>query len=94
MELITVVAVPIFPPLQRSSPVLVGDEGSCQLDVMGGLRLELAHCGLTLLDHVEKHLRQLRILVQVHQVGQTVVHFKRHSCFLMTEFDSFVLRLL
>lgn len=66
-------------------PVLVSDEGPCQLDVMAGLRLELAHCGLTLFDHVEKHLRQLRILIQVHQVRKTIVHFERHTCFLTTQ---------
>lgn len=66
-------------------PVLVSDEGSCQLDIVPRLRLELAHCGSTLFDHVEKHLRQLRILVQIHQVRKTIVHFECHTCFLKTK---------
>lgn len=63
-------------------PVLVSYEGSCKLDVVCGPRLEFAHCGLTLFDHVKKHLRQLGILIQIDQVGKTVVHFECHTYFL------------
>lgn len=65
-------------------PVLVPDESSAQLDVVAGAAPELAHGGPALSDHVQKHLRQLRILVQVDQVGKTVVHFEGHPCFLKT----------
>jgi len=61
------------------SPVLVADERPRQLDVVGGLGLELAHTGLALPDHVEQHLRQLGVLVQVDQVGQPVVHLERQA---------------
>ena len=84
MLLIQLNQLPLFsqPDSDHFSPVLVGDEGSIQLNVSAGVGLELAHRGFTLFDHVEKHLRQLRILVQVHQVGKTIVHFERHACFL------------
>ena len=59
-----------------SSPVAVANESPRQLDVVGGLRLELPHQGAALPDHVEQHLRQLGVLVQVHQVGQAVVHLE------------------
>lgn len=65
-------------------PVLVPNESSGQLDVMAGAAPELAHGGPALSDHVQKHLRQLRILVQVDQVRKTVVHFEGHPCFLKT----------
>lgn len=65
-------------------PVLVPNESSGQLDVVAGAAPELAHGGPALSDHVQEHLRQLRILVQVDQVGKTVVHFEGHPCFLKT----------
>lgn len=65
--------------------MLVSNEGSSELDVVGGAWFELAYCGSALLDHVEKHLGQLRVLVQVHQVGETVVHFERNACFLIRQ---------
>lgn len=65
-------------------PVLVPNEGSGQLDVMAGAAPQLAHGGAALSDHVQKHLRQLRILVQVDQVRKTVVHFEGHPSFLKT----------
>lgn len=65
-------------------PVLVPNESSGQLDVVAGAAPELAHGGPALSDHVQEHLRQLRIFVQVDQVGKTVVHFEGHPCFLKT----------
>lgn len=62
--------------------MLVPNESSCQLDIMAGVAPELAHSSSALFDHVQKHLRQLRILVQVHQVRKTIVHFEGHPCFL------------
>lgn len=62
--------------------MLVPNESSRQLDIMAGVAPELAHSGSALFDHVQKHLRQLRILVQVDQVGKTIVHFEGHACFL------------
>lgn len=62
----------------------ITDEGSCQLDVVVRITLELADCCSTLFDHVEKHLRQLRVLIQVHQVRKTIVHFECHTYFLKT----------
>lgn len=62
--------------------MLVPNESSCQLDIMAGVVPELAHSGSALFDHVQKHLRQLRILVQVDQVRKTIVHFEGHPCFL------------
>lgn len=35
--------------------MLVSDQGSGELDVVAALRFELAHCRLTLFDHVEEH---------------------------------------
>lgn len=67
----------------RLLPVLVSDEGSSELNIMAGVRSEFAHCGLSLFNHVQKHFGQLRILIQVHQVGKTVVHFESHACFLI-----------
>lgn len=63
-------------------PMLVTNESTRQLDVMAGVALQLAHSCPALFDHVQKHLRQLRILVQVDQVRKTVVHFECHPCFL------------
>lgn len=65
-----------------SLPVLVPDEGAGQLDVVAGLTLEFAHRCPALFDHVEEHLRELGVLVQVHQVGKAIVHFERHTHFL------------
>lgn len=65
-----------------SVPVLVSDEGACQLDVVAGVTLEFAHRRSPLLDHVEEHLWQLRILIQVHQVRKAIVHFECHARFL------------
>lgn len=62
--------------------MLVPNESSRQLDIMAGVAPELAHSGSALFDHVQKHLRQLRILVQVDQVRKTIVHFEGHPCFL------------
>lgn len=62
--------------------MLVPNERSCQLDIMAGVGPELAHGGSALLDHVQKHLGQLRILVQIDQVRKTIVHFESHPCFL------------
>lgn len=62
--------------------MLVPNESSCQLDIMAGVIPELAHSGSALFDHVQKHLRQLRILIQVNQVRKTIVHFEGHPCFL------------
>lgn len=45
--------------------MLVSNESSSQLDIMTGATPELAHGGSALFDHVQKHLGQLRILVQV-----------------------------
>ena len=59
--------------------MLVGDERPRQLDVVGGLRFEFAHPGLALPDHVEQHLGQLGVLVEVHQVGQAVIHLERQA---------------
>lgn len=78
------------PSEELVSPVLVSNEGSSQLDIMAGVGLELAHRGATLFDHVEKHLRQLRVLVQIHQVGKTVVHFEGHSSFLITQTKNYL----
>lgn len=55
--------------------MLVTNESSCQLDIMAGVALQLAHSCPALFDHVEKHLRQLRVLIQVDQVRETIVHF-------------------
>lgn len=55
--------------------MLVSNESSCQLDIMAGVALQLAHSCSALFDHVEKHLRQLGVLIQVHQVWETIVHF-------------------
>lgn len=57
-----------------SLPMLVTNQSSCQLDIMAGVALQLAHSCSALFDHVEKHLRQLRVLVQVDQVWETIVH--------------------
>lgn len=78
------------PSEELVSPVLVSNEGSSQLDIVAGVGLELAHRGATLFDHVEKHLGQLRVLVQIHQVGKTVVHFEGHSCFLITQSKNYL----
>lgn len=78
--------LPFSPPSEELVlPVLVSNEGSSQLDIVAGVGLELAHRGATLFDHVEKHLGQLRVLIQIHEVGKTVVHFEGHSCFLITQ---------
>lgn len=69
-------------------PVLVPNESSGQLDIVAGVAPELAHGGSALFDHVQKHLGQLRILVQVDQVGETIVHFEGHPCFLNTSSKS------
>lgn len=59
-----------------SLPVLVPDERASQLDVVAGVTLEFAHRRPALFDHVEEHLGELRVLVQVHQVGKAIVNFK------------------
>lgn len=61
---------------------MFSNKSSGQLYVVAGGRLKFPHGGLTLFDHVEKHLWKLRVFVQIHQVGKTIVHFERHSCFL------------
>lgn len=65
--------------------MLVPNESSCQLDIMAGVTPELAHSGSALFDHVQKHLRQLWILVQVDQVRKTIVYFEGHPCFLKNQ---------
>lgn len=65
-------------------PVLVANESSRQLDIMAGVTLQLAHSCSAFFDHVQKHLRQLRVLVQVDQVRKTIVYFECHPCFLET----------
>lgn len=65
-----------------SLPVLVTNEGASELDVVAGVTLEFAHRRTALFDHVEEHLGQLRVLVQVHQVGKAIVHFECHTRFL------------
>lgn len=65
-----------------SVPVLVSNEGACQLDVVAGVTFQFAHRRSPLLDHVEEHLRQLRILIEVHQIRKPIVHFECHTRFL------------
>lgn len=62
--------------------MLLPNEGAAQLDVVAGVTLEFAHRRSTLFDHVQEHLGELRVLVQVHQVGKAVVNFKCHAHFL------------
>lgn len=64
--------------------MLVTNESSRQLDIMAGVTLQLAHSCSALVDHVQQHLRQLRVLVQVDQVRKTIVYFECHPCFLET----------
>lgn len=64
--------------------MLISNKGSSQLDVVGGVRLELAHCSAPLFDHVEEHLRELRILIEIHQVGKSIVYFECYAYFLRT----------
>lgn len=80
----------LFSPLSEELvlPVLVSNEGASQLDIVAGVGL--AHRSATLFDHVEKHLRQLRVLIQIHEVGKTVVHFEGHSCFLITQTKNYL----
>lgn len=65
-----------------SLPVLVSNEGASQLDVVAGVTLEFAHRRPALFDHVQEHLGELGVLVQVHQVGKAIVHFECHAHFL------------
>lgn len=63
-------------------PVLVPNEGAGQLDVLAGVTLKFADGRPALFDHVEEHLGELRVLVQVYQVGKAIVNFKCHTHFL------------
>lgn len=63
-------------------PVVVSDQHPRQPDVMAWVRLTLADCSCSFFYHVQQHLWQLRVLIEIDKVWQTVVHLKCNSCFL------------
>lgn len=63
-------------------PVILSHQHPGQLDVMAGAGVALPDGAGPLFDHVQQHLRQLRVFGEVDQVWQTVVHLKCNSCFL------------
>lgn len=59
--------------------------GGCVLEILSvvtGLCV-LSNCGHSFLYHVEQHLRQLWVFIEIDKVWQVVVHLKCNSCFLV-----------
>ena len=64
--------------LQFNLPVVVCYEGPVQFDVMCGVLRHPPDLRLSILQHVQQGLGQLRILRQVYQVGTLVVYIERY----------------
>lgn len=78
------------PFLERDIPVVISDQHSRQLDVMSGVGLILPHCGRPFLDHVQQHLGELGILIEIDKIWQVIVHLKRDSCFLKNQMGEII----
>lgn len=69
--------------------MVVGDKCPAEWYLVVRAGTYAAHAGLPFLQYVTQYLRQLGILIQVHQVGLILVHLKGDSSFLGTWSESF-----